>query len=273
MRLCLSILICFCLLFSGCAPMINSSDVSIPPTHVFKKSTQCSKQGDGSALFNKGYAYANGQNMPRDEVKAVQWYRQSAEQCYAPAEFMLGLAYERGKGVIENKTEALRWYQKADEQGFHNASQRLIELKKDERIAQIIAKEEWVTTGDLSLGYGALAGALAGGLNSSSIFSELERENLISIKVFYGTDRTTQGSTIPKKFFGNQRGNLVFGTCEVSIPRDHKMGEVESPSWLKFQFKESPEQHVLLLEVNPQSEKYFFSSLRSRIKGGVKLSV
>lgn len=265
MRPCLSVLIYLCLLLSGCASTHQMSQFG------FEKSTQCSKQGDVSAQFNKGYAYSNGQGVPRDKAKAAQWYRKSAEQCYAPAEFMLGLSYEQGEGVMEDKLEASRWYQKAGEQGFSNASKRLVDLKKDERIAQLIAKEEWETTRrDYNLGM--YSGAFFGGISTifrnpnGLIASELERENLISIKVFYGTDRTIKGSSTPKKFFGNQRGNLVFGACEVSIPRDHKMGEVESPNWFKFQFREDPEQHVVLLDVTPQSEEDFFSSLHSRIK-------
>jgi hypothetical protein len=65
--------ICFCLLFSGCTRLELTDQ------------------------FNKGYAYSTGQGVPQNEVKAVEWYRKSAEQNYAPAEFMLGLAYETGR--------------------------------------------------------------------------------------------------------------------------------------------------------------------------------
>jgi len=55
---------------------------------------------DAREIFEhfRGYAYANGQGVPQDDVEAVAWYRQAAEQGYADAQFNLGVMYADGEG-------------------------------------------------------------------------------------------------------------------------------------------------------------------------------
>lgn len=117
---------------------------------------------------------------------------------------------------------------------------------------------------------GGLAGALAGGgvvrFGAVGQFGYIF-DDFISVKVFYGTDRATKELTSPKQFFGSQRGSMHFGTCEVSIPFTHKMGDIESPLWYKLQFREDPIAHVVLLDINPhKSEADFFFDLSKQIK-------
>jgi esterase/lipase superfamily enzyme len=52
-----------------------------------------------------------------------------------------------------------------------------------------------------------------------------------------------------------------MGKCEVSIPRHHQIGELEGPSLLRFEFRENPERHVILLSVQTVSEAKFYSDL------------
>jgi esterase/lipase superfamily enzyme len=54
------------------------------------------------------------------------------------------------------------------------------------------------------------------------------------VQVFYATDRKPSGSKEPNKMYGGERledESLLLGTVEVSIPRDHKMAEIERPSF------------------------------------------
>lgn len=37
------------------------------------------------------------------------------------------------------------------------------------------------------------------------------------VHVFYATDRSRTGKADPDKFYGHQRGELTYGTCEVTI--------------------------------------------------------
>jgi esterase/lipase superfamily enzyme len=85
------------------------------------------------------------------------------------------------------------------------------------------------------------------------------------VDVFYGTDRALTGSSLPSRFYGSAESELSLGICKVSIPkaRQHEIGEIEEPSWLKLEFHEDPSKHVVLLAVSPQPESDFVSSLRA----------
>ncbi|MDE4699657.1 tetratricopeptide repeat protein, partial [Klebsiella pneumoniae] len=50
-------------------------------------------QGDATAQFFLGFAYATGEGVRQDKQTAVEWYRKAADQGYAKAQFLLGVAY------------------------------------------------------------------------------------------------------------------------------------------------------------------------------------
>jgi esterase/lipase superfamily enzyme len=62
--------------------------------------------------------------------------------------------------------------------------------------------------------------------------------------------------------YGPERGKLELGTCEVSIPKLHEVGELESPSVLRLEFREDPKRHVVLLGIQPEPADRFFADLR-----------
>jgi len=85
------------------------------------------------------------------------------------------------------------------------------------------------------------------------------------MKVFFATDRELSGDRHPARLFGSVRGQLRYGSCEVSIPRDHRMGEMESPSLLRLEFRQDPEQHVVLLSADLTERDSYFGDLRNAI--------
>jgi TPR repeat protein len=82
-------------------------------------------QGNADAQFNLGYAYANGEGVPKDYKEAVKWYRLAAEQGDAFAQFNLGLSYAKGIGVPQDYKEAVKWFRLAAEQGRAEAQLNL----------------------------------------------------------------------------------------------------------------------------------------------------
>lgn len=84
-------------------------------------------------------------------------------------------------------------------------------------------------------------------------------------QVFFGTDRNLTDSEHVARRFGEQRDRLRYGSCEVSIPRDHRMGELERRSLWRLEFRDNPGQHVLLLDATLQDEAGFFAAMSSRI--------
>jgi len=85
------------------------------------------------------------------------------------------------------------------------------------------------------------------------------------MKVFFATDRELSGDRHPARLFGSARGQLRYGSCEVSIPRDHRMGEMESPSLLRLEFRQDPEQHVVLLSADVTERDSYFHDLQQSI--------
>jgi len=85
------------------------------------KSIKTDEPKDAEAQFQLGKRYHEGNEVLKDDVEAVKWYRKAAEQGHAGAQNSLGLRYSRGEGVNMNQTEAVKWYRMAAEQGYARA--------------------------------------------------------------------------------------------------------------------------------------------------------
>jgi len=92
------------------------------------------------------------------------------------------------------------------------------------------------------------------------------------VRAYFATDRNVTGKTKPDQVFGSLRAKLSYGVCEVSIPRDHRMGELEHPSAIRFQFREDPEKHVVLLKTIVNSHDEFFADVSARVHASQKKS-
>lgn len=66
---------------------------------------------------------------------------------------------------------------------------------------------------------------------------------------------------------------LELGACEVSVPPDHRVGEIESPSIIRLEFREDPEKHVVLQEVTLREEKAFYDELNSCVASSARKQV
>lgn len=65
--------------------------------------------------------------------------------------------------------------------------------------------------------------------------------------------------------YGDERGTLVYGTCDVSIPASHVTGELERPSLLRLEVREDVAEHVVLHAALQSEEEEFFERLRLRV--------
>jgi esterase/lipase superfamily enzyme len=84
----------------------------------------------------------------------------------------------------------------------------------------------------------------------------------VLVKTFFATDRNHSPSAKPNDAFGSQRDALKYGIAAVSIPRDHRMGEIEQP---RLWFGEDPAHHVVLLAANVKSPDAFFQALSAEV--------
>lgn len=74
-------------------------------------------QGNMDAQFNLGVMYLNGEGVHKDAVMAVEWLQKAAAQENTNAQFRLGVMYHNGEGVPKDATKAVDWYQKAAARG------------------------------------------------------------------------------------------------------------------------------------------------------------
>jgi esterase/lipase superfamily enzyme len=88
------------------------------------------------------------------------------------------------------------------------------------------------------------------------------------VQVFYATDRMQVPQLKGGPKYLRQRslnGNLHYGRCEVSIPRIHKIGKLERPSFLRLEFRADPEKHIILSHTFSTGESRFFELLKSSV--------
>jgi esterase/lipase superfamily enzyme len=84
------------------------------------------------------------------------------------------------------------------------------------------------------------------------------------VKVFYATNRVELARTAAGASYGSElrpQDDLAFGIAKVSVPRVHKMGELEGPAILRLEFREDPQRHIVLLSAEPEKPAAFFQQL------------
>jgi TPR repeat protein len=81
---------------------------------------------DVDAAYNLGHLHASGRDdLPRDPVKALNWYRQAADLNHASAQFNLAGLYIQGVDVSKCVDLAINWYTRAAQQGHAKAQLEL----------------------------------------------------------------------------------------------------------------------------------------------------
>ena len=99
-----------------------------------------------------------------------------------------------------------------------------------------------------------------------------EGPDFVKLPIYFGTDRNYTSSEDLNKAFGVERSKLKYGVVDVSIPHDHRVGEVETPSIWKFEFSEDPSKHVMLHEITLLEKQKFFKKLADDIQKSEKKS-
>lgn len=100
----------------------------------------------------------------------------------------------------------------------------------------------------------------------------VESKNFAVVRVLYATDRNYILGVKSAEMYGEERAQLSFGYCDISIPRDHHKGELESPSIWRLEFSEDPAKHVVLLDTQMKSKNEFFDDLASRVRTSARKS-
>jgi esterase/lipase superfamily enzyme len=83
------------------------------------------------------------------------------------------------------------------------------------------------------------------------------------VRVLFATDRRVE-TRRPLAFASEaaDSNHISYGTCFVSVPRDHRMGELEGPSIWRLEFRPDPEHHVVVLSKELTDRSRFFDDVR-----------
>ncbi len=79
------------------------------------------KEQNAEARYQLGRMYEQGLGVPKDEIKAMELFKQGGVAGSAQAALKVGNAYYTGKGLEKNYKEAFQWYQKAAQKNSYPA--------------------------------------------------------------------------------------------------------------------------------------------------------
>jgi hypothetical protein len=85
-------------------------------------------QGHSGAQHNLGCIYDSGQGVSKNAAEAAKWFLVAAQNGSPLAQNNIGISYETGAGVVQSRNEALRWYKAAANQGSEAAKKNLERL-------------------------------------------------------------------------------------------------------------------------------------------------
>jgi esterase/lipase superfamily enzyme/predicted acylesterase/phospholipase RssA len=100
-------------------------------------------------------------------------------------------------------------------------------------------------------------------------FVQNARQNKVAL--FYTTNRVANASNTADPAFSTDfsdeldTGALHLGSVDVSIPAEHRIGQLEEPSIFSLQFKIDPTRHVALLDIKASAESSFVNDLRAAV--------
>ena len=73
---------------------------------IYQINIENAKKGDEKAQYVIGYMYYKGKGVPKNYVKAADWYKKAAEHKNAKALNNLAYLYQKGRGVEQNLKKA-----------------------------------------------------------------------------------------------------------------------------------------------------------------------
>ncbi len=104
-----------------------------------------------------------------------------------------------------------------------------------------------------------------------SVAPEAIEEDFVKVSMYYATNRGLRPEAErdpgdPSSRYNNERGTMRYGVADISIPRDHRMGHLETPNWLmKKLVGFEQEKHVTLLDVREWDRDKMLAELKETL--------
>jgi esterase/lipase superfamily enzyme len=93
----------------------------------------------------------------------------------------------------------------------------------------------------------------------------VDADGRTGVTIFYATDRALSDTSEAPALFSGDRGEMYYGQCRVTIPPEHQIGVLETPSGIKFWQKMNPDDHVYLQETMILDRDSAFTNIRRRV--------
>ncbi len=136
-------------------------------------------------------------------------------------------------------------------------------LLDGERVVGIVDGSQAQATGGAAPAEDERAWAGREGVGFRGNRDALARPAFEVIRVYYGTDRKAAAPVTRAPYYTGDRGELAFGTAEVSIPTARPKGTLPRPSWRRFEFRENPARHVMITSLSEMTRESFLQSIRA----------
>ena len=98
----------------------------------------------------------------------------------------------------------------------------------------------------------------------------VSNKGYVQLPVFFATDRNYNKNSGANEMFGTQRSIVRYGVCNISIPNNHKAGEIEEPVLWKLEFEEDPKEHIMIHSTRLLDKKGFVKSLNEELGNAAK---
>lgn len=119
----------------------NEAELKQFSTHIYispySEVKHLAELGDAESQYNLAWMYygESGErriaDFPQNYRMAEHWYREAAEQGYAPAQHNLGLMLIKGQGTRQDVMEGWAWLMLAADHG-HDASRDLLAIMEED---------------------------------------------------------------------------------------------------------------------------------------------
>lgn len=97
-----------------------------------------------------------------------------------------------------------------------------------------------------------------------------EHKGFSSELVYFATNREPSAGpgaeSDPDLYFGDNRGDLSYGICRISIPYRRTPGTLPEPSIWSLEFTQDPQKHVVLMEIQRLPDAEFWMALRKKVE-------
>ena len=100
----------------------------LSPTQAFALMAGEAEKGDTQAMLNLGSFYEQGVGVPRNFVKALEWYEKAAKAGLVEGIYNVGVCYEVGIGNTGDMPKALKQFEEASAKGLAQADYKLSTL-------------------------------------------------------------------------------------------------------------------------------------------------